>query len=112
MTAAILTKDGYLCKVADGVDIHAYAEEIGGTVIDEDDYTPPPPSQRELEQVELIWRDQQLVIALESATSIDFGDETIQGTSAEWKAYWLALRKWAPGNADFPDVSKRPVAPT
>ncbi|WP_315336141.1 hypothetical protein [Pseudomonas grimontii] len=58
------------------------------------------------------WREQQMPLALNNVTAIDFGDDTIPGAVAEWKAYWLALRKWTDINPDFPDSSKRPVAPS
>lgn len=58
------------------------------------------------------WRQEQMPIALDNVTAIDFGDDSIPGTVAEWKAYWLLLRKWTNTNPDFPEINKRPVAPS
>lgn len=65
-----------------------------------------------LVSVENAWREEQMPIARNNVTSIQFGEEGVPGTEQQWKDYWLALRKWTPGNPDFPDSSKRPVAPT
>ena len=58
------------------------------------------------------WREEEMPTALQNVTALDFGEEDIPGTAQQWQKYWLALRKWTPGNPDFPDSSKRPVAPT
>lgn len=58
------------------------------------------------------WRDQQMPIAWNNVTAIQFGEEGVPGTEQQWKDYWLALRKWTTDNPDFPDSAKRPVAPT
>lgn len=72
----------------------------------------PPPTQEMLALIEEQWRELQMPIAKNNVTAIEFGEGGIPGTAAQWKAYWLALRKWAADNPDFPDSSKRPVAPT
>ncbi len=33
------------------------------------------------------------------------------GTARQWRDYRIELRKWTAENPDFPDSSKRPVAP-
>lgn len=57
------------------------------------------------------WRYDQMAIAQENVTAIEYGAEDIPGTAQQWRAYWLDLRKWTEANPDFPDSSKRPVAP-
>lgn len=58
------------------------------------------------------WRESEMPKAQQNVTAIEYGEEGIPGTTAQWKSYWLALRKWTADNPDFPDSSKRPVAPT
>lgn len=57
------------------------------------------------------WRAIEMPMALENVTAIDFGDDTLPGTAAQWKAYWLGLRNWKDGNPDYPDATKRPAKP-
>lgn len=63
-------------------------------------------------QDESIWRANEMPLALECVTSINFGDGSIPGTAKQWQDYWLALRDWKDGNPDFPDMSKRPIRPS
>lgn len=58
------------------------------------------------------WRDYEMPRAQQNITAIEYGEEEIAGTAQQWQKYWLALRKWTADNPDFPDSSKRPVAPT
>ena len=69
------------------------------------------PSASKAAQEESTWRDEQLPIAQQNVTAIQYGEEGIPGTAQQWQKYWLALRKWTVDNPDFPDSSKRPVAP-
>lgn len=58
------------------------------------------------------WRETEMLIARENVTAIEFGDDQIPSTAADWKAYWLALRAWKDGgNSEFPEQSSRPVRP-
>jgi len=59
-------------------------------------------------QEENQWRNEQMPIARNNVTAIEYGEP---GDSQAWKDYWLALRKWTADNPDFPDCSKRPAAP-
>ncbi|WP_177331615.1 hypothetical protein [Pseudomonas sp. MIACH] len=61
---------------------------------------------------ETTWRDEQMPMAQQTVTALTYGEEGISGTVAEWQKYWLSLRKWTSENPDFPDSSKRPVAPS
>ncbi|MDB1112842.1 hypothetical protein [Pseudomonas extremaustralis] len=61
---------------------------------------------------EKTWRDEQMPIAQQTVTALTYGEEGISGAVADWQSYWLALRKWTDTNPDFPDSSKRPVAPS
>lgn len=72
----------------------------------------PPPAAEELAAIEAQWRADQMPLALETVTAFQMGEEDIPGTEQLWKEYWLALRKWTADNPDFPDSTRRPVAPT
>lgn len=63
-------------------------------------------------KVEDNWRNAEMPIAQENVTAIEFGDDQIPGTAADWKAYWLALRAWTKGAEGYPDSTHRPVEPT
>lgn len=65
-----------------------------------------------LTEVENLWRDTEMPRARETVVAIQFGDAGIVGSEQAWKDYWLSLRKWTGTNPDFPDSTKRPVAPT
>lgn len=58
------------------------------------------------------WRDEQMPIARNNVTALQFGETGIPGSEQQWKDYWLALRKWVDTNPDFPDSTKRAVAPS
>ncbi|MGX4728077.1 hypothetical protein [Pseudomonas corrugata] len=60
---------------------------------------------------EVEWRDAEMPKAQQNVTAIEYGEEGIPGTAAQWKVYWLSLRKWTEANPDFPDATKRPVRP-
>lgn len=72
----------------------------------------PPKNMFEIVAAENEWRESEMPKAQQNVTAIEYGEEGIPGTTAQWKSYWLALRKWTADNPDFPDSSKRPVAPT
>lgn len=57
------------------------------------------------------WRKSEMPKAQQNVTAIEYGEDDITGTAQQWQKYWLALRKWTDANPDFPDISKRPVAP-
>lgn len=63
-------------------------------------------------KVEDEWRAIEMAIARENVTAIEFGDDSISGRAAQWKAYWLALRAWVEGAKGYPDSTHRPVEPT
>lgn len=65
-----------------------------------------------LASVEDAWRAIEMPIARENVTAIEFGDDSIPGTAADWKAYWLALRAWTEGAEGYPDSTHRPLKPT
>ena len=110
----ILLEGGAVGAVADGVDIQFEADRLGGVVIDAADYVEEPrvPSLDELAAIETQWRDAEMPRAQQTVTAIEYGEGDIPGTAQQWQKYWLALRKWTDTNPDFPDSSKRPVAPT
>lgn len=62
--------------------------------------------------IENAWRESEMPKAQQNVTAIEYGEEDIPGTAQQWQKYWLALRKWTADNPDFPDSSKRPVAPS
>ena len=110
----IVGDDASVTAVAEGVDIYEYVKEIGGTVVRRDEYVAPPyfPTLLELSGAEDSWRDTEMPVAQQNVTAIEYGEEGIPGTAQDWRKYWLALRKWTEINPDFPDSSKRPVAPS
>lgn len=57
------------------------------------------------------WRANQMPVARENVTAIEFGDASIPGTAGEWKAFWLALRAWVGGAPGYPASKYRPTAP-
>ncbi|WP_421549097.1 hypothetical protein [Pseudomonas sp. QD4] len=65
-----------------------------------------------LRDIENEWREAEMPHARENVTAIEFGDDSIPGTSAQWKAYWLALRAWTEGAEGYPDATHRPLKPT
>jgi len=72
----------------------------------------PEPTSQELQApIEAAWRATEMPRAQQNVTAIEYGEEDIPGTTQQWQRYWLALRKWTAENPDFPDSSKRPVAP-
>ena len=68
-------------------------------------------SPSRLVAAENAWREEQMPLAQQNVTAIEYGDKGIPGTAWQWQTYWLDLRKWTDTNPDFPDSSKRPVAP-
>ena len=72
----------------------------------------PPPTTDELAAIEGQWRAEHMPLASEMVTAFQMGEEDIPGTEQLWKEYWIALRKWTNTNPEFPDSSKRPVAPS
>lgn len=62
-------------------------------------------------RAEEAWRNAEMPIAQENVTAIEFGDDQIPGTAADWKAYWLALRAWTEGAEGYPDATHRPLKP-
>lgn len=69
------------------------------------------PSVMRAVAAETTWRDEQMPLAQQNVTAIEYGEDGIVGTAQDWRSYWLALRKWTDANPDFPDPVKRPVAP-
>ncbi|CRI56421.1 hypothetical protein [Pseudomonas sp. CCOS 191] len=61
--------------------------------------------------IESAWRDGEMQVAQQNVTAIDFGDESVPGTAAEWKAYWLELRAWKEGAEGWPDSAHRAARP-
>lgn len=73
----------------------------------------PPPAWQEVQApIENAWRAAEMPIARENVTAIEFGDDSIPGTAADWKAYWLALRAWVEGAKGYPDATLRPLKPS
>ena len=110
-----IDKGGYVTVYTNGSYLQTYPVPDGPewrVATEEDIETIKAPNR--LLRVGLIedeWREEQMPIAYNTVTAIGFGEEGIPGTIEQWKAYWLALRKWTVHNPDFPDSSKRPVAP-
>lgn len=95
--------------------------ELSGPRPESPDYTAQPDGSwaitaetinLKLAPIENNWRDAEMPIAQQNVTAIEYGEEGIPGTAQQWQKYWLALRKWNDTNPDFPDSTKRPVAPS
>lgn len=69
-------------------------------------------SPARLSTIEGEWRDSEMPIAQQNVTAFEYGEKDIPGTVEQWKAYWLALRKWTVDNPDFPNSEQRPVRPS
>lgn len=108
-------RDAYPAAVEDlvniGEDSPEYADQI---------YLFPgwAPSRLKQELNEQLWRVQTLVIIARQLEAIeeDEADETpsdlLPGTRKQWLKYRGQVSNWNETSADFPDSSKRPVAPT
>lgn len=69
-------------------------------------------SPSQLIAVENQWREEQMTRVANQLLMIEDEDPKAEpGTTRQWRDYRIALRAWVEGNADFPDQSKRPVAP-
>ena len=116
----LLESDGGFTTVAEGVDIYEYAKEFGGTVMRRDEYVPPPyiPTPEALAQAEVAWRAETLNVIARQLEAIeeDEVDETppdlLPGARKQWLKYRGQVSNWNETNTDFPDSSKRPVAPS
>ena len=123
----LFNDQGLVVNLAEEIDIDDYAILIGGTIVDMVSGRPSdrhqalingeweiPKDAIHAENVvaENQWRDLQMPKAQQNVTAIEYGEEGVPGTAQQWQKYWLALRKWTDSNPDFPDSSKRPVAPT
>ncbi|WP_099431110.1 phage tail protein [Pseudomonas mosselii] len=60
---------------------------------------------------ESAWRESEMQVAQQNVTAIEFGEESVPGTAAAWKAYWLGLRAWKEGAVGYPDIDQRPARP-
>lgn len=68
------------------------------------------PSKEEVIKSERVWRDGELTRADIELNKVQDGDSSAVGSVTDWRTYRKALRSW-PESSDFPDNSKRPVAP-
>jgi len=68
----------------------------------------PTPAPEQLTVMERAWRNAELERADIELNKVQDGMGT--GTVTAWREYRCNLRNW-PENQDFPDSSKRPVAP-
>ena len=122
----LFNNEGFVVNLAEEIDIDEYALLIGGAIVQMVSDRPSDRHQalmtgewevpKDVIYAENIltenqWRDSQMPTAQQNVTAIEYGEEGIPGTAQEWQKYWLALRKWTADNPDFPDSSKRPVAP-
>ncbi|ONH51001.1 hypothetical protein SAMN04490182_2097 [Pseudomonas cedrina] len=123
----LFNPDGFVVNLADEIDIDEYAVFIGGTIVEMVSERPSDRHQAlisgewqipmdvvnaENAFTENEWRDSQMPKAQQNVTAIEYGEEGIPGTAQQWQKYWLALRKWTADNPDFPDSTKRPIAPS
>ncbi|WP_454833298.1 hypothetical protein [Pseudomonas veronii] len=127
MLSFIFDSDGNHVAVLDEVDIEEFALSINGVVVkmlseqpselhepkpDGTWYIPQEVINNNLLIIESEWRDNEMAQAKDNVTALEYGDDTILGTASQWQKYWLALRKWTDIDPDFPNSTKRPVAPS
>lgn len=67
-------------------------------------------TQEDLEVSERIWRDAELNRSDIELNKVQDSDPKAKGSVSDWRTYRKELRAW-PENENFPDSSKRPVAP-
>lgn len=60
--------------------------------------------------LEKAWRNDELVRADNEINKVQDGDNKAIGSVSDWRIYRKNLRAW-PDSLDFPDITKRPVAP-
>lgn len=73
----------------------------------------PPPNHEQIAVQEDQWREVQMARIANQLLMIEDEDpEAEPGTKRQWQDYRIALRKWSADKPDFPDSSKRPVAPS
>ncbi|QZI72891.1 hypothetical protein K5F93_11705 [Pseudomonas protegens] len=75
-------------------------------------------SPSKLRRVEDAWREDELLViadqldALEEAEENAAPEDLLPGGRAQWLKYRGAVRNWAEGKGDYPDITKRPKRPT
>nr|WP_315412914.1 hypothetical protein [uncultured Pseudomonas sp.] len=70
------------------------------------------PSIFKATQIEDQWREEQMTRVVNQLLMLEDEDPNAKpGTARQWRDYRIELRKWTAENPDFPDSSKRPVAP-
>lgn len=58
------------------------------------------------------WRETQMTRVANQLLMLEDEDPNAEpSTARQWRDYRIELRKWTAENPDFPDSSKRPVAP-
>ncbi|MGY3026184.1 hypothetical protein ACVWXR_004019 [Pseudomonas lurida] len=104
-----VNKAGVYLGATDGEPLSAFEVEMSPASSDQPWLFPGwGPSPSNIRRIEEEWRAIEMPKAQQNVTAIEYGEP---GDAQAWKSYWLALRKWTPDNPDFPDSSKRPVAP-
>lgn len=62
--------------------------------------------------IEDAWREEQMLRVANQLLMLEDEDPGAEkGTDRQWRNYRIELRKWTDSHPDFPDTSKRPVAP-
>lgn len=123
----VFDSEGRYMALAEGIDPVEYAELIGGTPvsmvgeqptdlheprIDGSWHIPDETVYANSAAVEASWRTSEMAVIAEQLLMLEDGDpNALPGTVEDWRAYRIALRKWSSDNLDFPDSTKRPVAP-
>lgn len=67
-------------------------------------------SEENLASEERYWRNRELNRSDIELNKVQDSDSNAKGSVADWRSYRKALRSW-PESSDFPDSTKRPVAP-
>ncbi|PJK33050.1 hypothetical protein CWC48_26550 [Pseudomonas sp. S10E 269] len=70
-------------------------------------------SPSRLTSIEDAWREEQMSRVSNQLLMMEDEDPDAEpGTPRQWRDYRIELRKWTETNPDFPNSSKRPVAPS
>ncbi len=124
----LFNADGYPTGVAEGVDIGAYAVEIGGSLVEMNGEQPTldhmacpdgewriPPEV--LARWEVEWVASELPVIVRQLEAVEEAEydatpvDLLPGTRQQWLAYRGKVRNWKEGAEGFPISEQRPVRP-
>jgi hypothetical protein len=112
----ILMVDGSIVNFAELELESQFAKDNGGKYITSEEALSIVSMEKEMAltiEDENIWREGQMSRVANQILMLDDDDPKAEtGTARQWRDYRIQLRSWTDTNPDFPDSSKRPIAPT